>query len=120
MVLQRGDNDIVTQLCNMNHRMNRIANKFGDKLDRLEKQRVNDHDNVQIRHEQREFNVKRVVRQVNTNMDEFVADNTDMISVDFKDVSVKHEECFGHRERYSNNFGQRGNYGYRDHNSKLG
>jgi hypothetical protein len=38
-------------------------------------------------------------------MDEFVADNTDMISVDFKDVSVKHEECFGHRERYSNNFG---------------
>jgi hypothetical protein len=38
-------------------------------------------------------------------MDEFVADNTDMISVDFKDVSVKHEECFGHGERYSNNFG---------------
>jgi hypothetical protein len=51
MVLQRGDNDIVTQLSNMNYRMNRIANKFGDKLDRLEKQRVNDHDNVQIRHE---------------------------------------------------------------------
>jgi len=62
MVLQRGGNEIITQLCIMNHRMNRMANKFGDKLDRLENQRVNDHANVQIRPEQREFNVKRVVR----------------------------------------------------------
>jgi hypothetical protein len=50
MVLQRGDNKIVTQLCIMN-RMNWMANKYGDELDRLENQRVNDHANVQIRPE---------------------------------------------------------------------
>jgi hypothetical protein len=36
-----------------------------------------------------------VVRWVNTNMDEFVVDNIDMSDVDFKDVSMGHEEFFG-------------------------
>jgi hypothetical protein len=33
----------------MNHRMDQMGNKFIDRLDRLEKQCVNDHGRVQIR-----------------------------------------------------------------------
>jgi hypothetical protein len=33
----------------MNQRMDQMGNEFGDRLDRLEKQRVNDHGRVQIR-----------------------------------------------------------------------
>jgi hypothetical protein len=53
----------------------------------LERQHVNDHGKVKIRPEQREFNVRMVVRQVNTNVDKFVADNADIRDLDFKDVS---------------------------------
>jgi len=72
--------------------MDQMINGFGDRLD---KQHFNDHDRVQIRPLRREFNVKRVVRQVNIDVDEFVVDNTDMSDVDFKDVSVGHWRCFG-------------------------
>jgi len=65
----------------MNQQMDQMANEFGGRLDRMERQHV-----------------KRVVRWVNTNMDEFVADNTDISDVDFKDVSVEHGECFGKQQ----------------------
>ena len=61
-----------------------MANEFGD---RLERQHVNDHGRVKIRLERREFNVRMVVRQVNTNVDKFVAGNADIRDLDFKDVS---------------------------------
>jgi hypothetical protein len=54
-------------------------------------------------------------------------DNADMSNVDFEDVLVGHEECFRKqhnyqfvRERFGDDFGQRGNYRYRDHNTELG
>jgi len=66
---------------------------------------------VQNRHEWREFNVMRAVRRVNIDVDEFVVNNTNMSDVDFKDVSVRHEECFGKQwndwfrgEKYCDNF----------------
>jgi hypothetical protein len=68
-----------------------MTNEFGDKL----RQHVDDCGRVEIRPKQREFNVKRVVRRVNTNMDEFITDNTNMHNVDFEDVSVGHGECYG-------------------------
>ena len=58
-------------------------------------QYINDHGRIQIRPEQREFNVRRVVRRVDTNVDQFVGDNADMSDVDFEDVFMGHEECFG-------------------------
>jgi len=72
----------------MNQRIDRMTNEFGDSLDRLEKQRVKDYSRVQIKLELREFNVRRAIRRVNINVDEFVTDNTDMSDVDFEDVSV--------------------------------
>jgi hypothetical protein len=65
-----------------------MTNEFGDSLDRLEKQRVKDYSRVQIKLELREFNVRRAIRRVNINVDEFVTDNMDMSDVDFEDVSV--------------------------------
>jgi len=62
-----------------------MTNEFGD---RLERQYVNNHSSVQIRS-------RRAVRRVNTNMDEFVTDNTDLSDVDFTNMSMRHEECFG-------------------------
>jgi len=62
-----------------------MTNKCRDKLDRLKRQHVNNHGRVQIRPEQREFNVKRAVRRLNTNVDEFVADNADTSEVYFDD-----------------------------------
>ena len=107
--------------------MDRMTNEFGDKLDRLESQHVNDHGGVQIRPERREFNVMRIVIQVNTNADEFMADNTNMSDVDFEDVLMRHGEHFGQQqnfqfvgEKYGDNFGYKGNYMYRDHNVELG
>jgi hypothetical protein len=47
------------------------------------------------RPERREFNVRRVVKRVNTNVDEFVVDNMDMSDVDFKYMSMGHREHFG-------------------------
>jgi len=79
----------------MNQRMDQMANKFRDRLDRLKRQHVNNHGGVQNRPEQREFNVKRVVRCVNINVIEFVAYNVDMSDVDFEDVFVGHKEHFG-------------------------
>jgi len=67
-----------------------MTNKFGD---RLERKRVNDHDGVQNRPKQREFIVRRALRQVNTNVNEFVTDN-DTSSVDFENIFVGHEEHF--------------------------
>ncbi|KAL9337650.1 hypothetical protein Peur_069419 [Populus x canadensis] len=72
----------------MNQRIDRMTNEFGDSLDRLEKQRVKDYSRVQIKLELREFNVRRAIRRVNINVDEFVTDNMDMSDVDFEDVSV--------------------------------
>jgi len=69
-----------------------MANKFGD---RLERQRANDHDGVQNRPKQRGFNVRRVIRRVNTDVDEFMADNANLSNVDFEDVSIEHREHFG-------------------------
>lgn len=43
LALQRGDNEIVTQLRIMNQRMDQMTNEFEDRLDKLERQRVNDH-----------------------------------------------------------------------------
>jgi len=79
----------------MNQRIDRMTNEFGDSLDRLEKQRVKGYSRVQIRLELKEFNVRRAVRRVNINVDDFVTDNTNMSDVDFEDVSVWHRECFG-------------------------
>jgi hypothetical protein len=50
---------------------------------------------VQIKPEQRESNVRMVVRWVNINVDEFVANNINMSDIDFKDVFLGHRECFG-------------------------
>ena len=111
----------------MNQRMDQMIDEFGDRLD---KQHFNDHDRVQIRPQRREFNVRRVVRQVNIDVDEFVADNTDMSDVAFKDMSVGDQRCFGQQwnsqfvwEKYGDkcviigiNFSQMYNYRYRDHN----
>jgi len=44
MTPYRGDNKIVTELHIINQRMNQMTNEFGDRLDRLERQRANDHD----------------------------------------------------------------------------
>jgi hypothetical protein len=49
----------------------------------------------QMVNERREFNVRMVVKWVNTNMDEFVADNTNMNDVDFEDVFKEHWEHLG-------------------------
>jgi len=68
-----------------------VANAFGN---RLERQHVNDHGKVQIRSKQREFNVKGIVKRVNTNVDEFMADNMDIRDVDFEDVFVGYGKCF--------------------------
>jgi hypothetical protein len=68
----------------MNQRMDQMANKFGDRLDRLKRQHVNNHSMVQIKPKWGEFNVRRVVRQVNTNMDEFVADNVNIVMLILK------------------------------------
>jgi hypothetical protein len=77
-----------------------MANEFEDGLDRLERQHVNYNGRIQIKPVQRECNVNRVVRQVNTNIDAFVADNTDMSDVDFEDVSIRHGESFGQQQNY--------------------
>uniref|UniRef100_A0A6N2NFS5 Uncharacterized protein n=1 Tax=Salix viminalis TaxID=40686 RepID=A0A6N2NFS5_SALVM len=42
--------------------MEGLANEFGDSLDRLKNQNVNDHSGVQNKSEQKGFNFKRVVR----------------------------------------------------------
>jgi hypothetical protein len=83
----------------------------------LERQHVNDNGRVQIRPKKREFNVRRAIRQVNTIVDEFMANIADIGDVDFKVVSGGHEECFGLkqnyqfvRERYDDDFGQSSNY----------
>jgi len=92
----------------MNQHMDQMTNEFGDRLDRLERQRVNDYNRVQIRLEQRKFN---------TNVDAFVADNTNISAISFEDVSMRHGEHFEQQQNYQfiegiygNNFGQRGNY----------
>jgi len=41
------------------------------------------------------FNVRRAIRRVNTNVDEFMADNANMSNIDFEDVSMEHREHFG-------------------------
>jgi hypothetical protein len=46
-------------------------------------------------------------------MDEFVVNNADMSAVDFEDVSVGHEKCFGQQQNCL--CGQMSNYRYRDH-----
>jgi len=88
MAPQREDNKIVTQLRIINKQIEQMTNEFGDRLARLERQHFNDHGVVKLRLKLGEFNVIRVVRRVNTNMDEFVANNTNMSDVDFEDVSV--------------------------------
>jgi hypothetical protein len=92
----------------------------------LERNHVNDHGRVQIRHEHREINVRKVVRGDNTNVDKFVIDNMDMSDVHFEDVFVKHGEHFGQQQNcefigeiYGDNFGPRRNYRYQDHKNEL-
>jgi hypothetical protein len=45
----RGDSEIVSQLYIMNQRMDQMTNEFGGRLDRLNRQYVNDYCRVQIR-----------------------------------------------------------------------
>ena len=97
MAPYKGDSEIITRLCIMNQQMDQITNEFGDRLDRLERQRVNDHNMVQIRPERKEFNVRRGVMRVNPNVDTFVTDNAKS-NVDFEDVSVRHGERFGQQQ----------------------
>jgi hypothetical protein len=75
-----------------------MANEFRDRMNRLERKCVNHHGRVQIRPEQRESNVKRVVIRVNTNMNEFVTDNADMSDVNFKNVFVRYGERLDNNE----------------------
>jgi len=89
---QRGDNKIVTQIRIINQQMDWLTNKFGDKLER---KYVNNHGRVQIRSERREFNARRDVRRVDTNMDEFMVNSVNISDVDFEDVFVGHWEPFG-------------------------
>jgi len=124
MAPQREDNEIVTQLRIINKQIDQMTNKFGDRLARLERQHFNDHGMVKLRPKLGEFNVIRVVMRVNTNMDEFVANNMNMSDVDFKDMSMGQGGSFGQQqnfqffgERNGDNFGQRDNYRYRDHNA---
>lgn len=49
---------------------------------------------VQSRPEQREFNVMRVVKRVDTD-DMFVVDNVDIGDDDFNNMFLGHEEQFG-------------------------
>jgi len=72
--------------------MDQMADEFGD---RLVRQHANGYGGVQNRLDKKEFNVRRVVRQVNTDMDEFVAYNTDMGNIDFDNVFVGNGERFG-------------------------
>ena len=72
-----------------------MTNEFGERFERLERNHVNDDGRVQNSSNQREFNVRRVVRLVNTNMDGFLVENTDIRDVDFEDMSVRHGESFG-------------------------
>ena len=51
-----------------------------------------------------------------------MVNNADMSDVDFEDVSVEHEKCFGQQQNcqfvgeiYGDTFGQMSNYRYRDH-----
>jgi len=50
---------------------------------------------VQNRLDKKEFNIRKVVRRVNIDMDEFVAYNTDMDNIDFDNVFVGNGEQFG-------------------------
>jgi hypothetical protein len=50
---------------------------------------------VQNRLDKKEFNIRKVVRRVNIDMDEFVAYNTDMGNIDFDNVFVGNGEQFG-------------------------
>jgi len=50
---------------------------------------------VQNRFDKKEFNIRKVVRRVNIDMDEFVAYNTDMGNIDFDNVFVGNGEQFG-------------------------
>lgn len=49
---------------------------------------------VQNRLEKREFNVRRVVRRFNIDLDEFVTDNTEIDNVNFDNVYVGHRKQF--------------------------
>lgn len=40
------------------------------------------------------MNVRRVIRLVNTDMDEFMTDNANMSDVEFKEMLVGDRECF--------------------------
>ena len=46
---------------------------------------------VQKTPERREFNVMRVVKRVNNDVDQFMVDNMDMGDVDFDNMFVGHE-----------------------------
>jgi hypothetical protein len=74
--------------------MDQMTNEFGDRLDRLERQYANNHGGVQNKPKQKELNVRMVVRRVNTDVDEFVADNVGMSDIDFEDVFMGHGERF--------------------------
>jgi len=72
--------------------MDQMTDEFGD---RLVRQHVNGCGGVQNRLDKKEFNVRRVVRRVNTDIDEFVACNTDIGNIDFDNVFVGNGERFG-------------------------
>jgi hypothetical protein len=64
-------------------------------VDRSERQHANDHSGVQNRPKRRKFNVRRAVKRVNTDLDEFVDDNIDMSDADFDNMFMGNGEQFG-------------------------
>jgi len=49
MAPQKGDNGIITLIHIINRQMDLMANRSGDRLDRLERECINDHGKVQSR-----------------------------------------------------------------------
>ena len=68
-----------------------MTNGFENKFDSLEKKHANDHygDSQQVR-----VNVRRVIRPVNTDVDEFMTDNTNMSDDEFNEMLVGDREYF--------------------------
>jgi len=69
-----------------------MADEFGD---RWVRQHSNGYGGVQNRLDKKKFNVRKVVKRVNTDMDEFVAYNTDIGNINFDNVFMGNGKRFG-------------------------
>jgi hypothetical protein len=72
--------------------MDQMADEFGD---RWVRQHSNGYGGVQNRLDKKKFNVRKVVKRVNTDMDEFVAYNTDIGNINFDNVFMGNGKRFG-------------------------